>query len=51
MGTYGPYRKVSATQELGPDGKEPEIYKFYTNTEIRELVETKRKMLPTKNWI
>ncbi len=46
---YGPYKKVSATQELGADGKEPEIYKFYTNKEMRELIEAKAKMIPTNS--
>lgn len=46
---YGPYRQVSATQELGPNGKEPEIYKFYTNKEMRELIESRAKMIPSSN--
>lgn len=43
---YGPYKKVSAVQELGPNGEEPEIYKFYTNKEMRELIADKAKMIP-----
>jgi hypothetical protein len=37
----GPYKKVPASFE---GGKEHEIYKFYTNKEMQEIVEKLRKM-------
>jgi len=42
---YGPFRKIAAQQALDEDGKEPEIYKFYTNREMRDQIEQKQKML------
>lgn len=41
---YGPFTKIPQTMEMGKDGKEPELYKFYTNTEMRELIEKLKKM-------
>jgi hypothetical protein len=46
---YGPFRKIAAEQQLDDDGKEPEIYKFYTNREMRDQIEAKSKMLIGKD--
>ncbi len=46
---YGPFRKIAAQQEMDEDGKEPEIYKFYTNREMRDQIEAKAKMLIGKD--
>lgn len=42
---FGPFRRIPAAGvEPAADGKAPEIYKFSTNNEIRELMEKLRKM-------
>lgn len=41
---FGPFRKIPAELEVGEDNKEPEIYKFYTNMEIRELIGRLKKL-------
>ncbi len=35
---YGPFHKIPSAIDPGPDGKEPELYKFYTNNELRDLI-------------
>lgn len=35
---FGPFTKIPASIEADKDGKAPEIYKFYTNTEMRDLI-------------
>ncbi len=35
---YGPFTKIPASLKPDPDGKELELFKFYTNTEMRELI-------------
>lgn len=35
---FGPFHKIPSTIEPAPDGKEPELYKFYTNNEMRDLI-------------
>jgi hypothetical protein len=35
---FGPFTKIPATLEADKNGKAPEIYKFYTNGEIRQLI-------------
>ena len=41
---FGPFTKIPGTLEADKDGKAPEIYKFYTNTEMRELIDKLKKM-------
>lgn len=41
---FGPFNKIPGTLETDKDGKAPEIYKFYTNTEMRELIANLKKM-------
>lgn len=41
---FGPFRKIPAELEVTDDNKEPEIYKFYTNIEIRELIGKLKKL-------
>jgi hypothetical protein len=41
---FGPFTKIPGTLEADKDGKAPEIYKFYTNTEMRELIANLKKM-------
>lgn len=41
---FGPYKKIPGTLEAGENGKAPEIYKFYTNSEMRELISNLKKM-------
>ncbi len=41
---FGPFRKIPAELEVAEDNKEPEIYKFYTNMEIRELIGRLKKL-------
>lgn len=40
---YGPFTRIPGAIETDADGKLPEIFKFYTNTEMRELIEKLRK--------
>lgn len=35
---FGPFSKIPGTLESGKNGKAPEIYKFYTNSEMRDLI-------------
>ena len=37
---FGPFKKIPAQLDAAADNKDPEIYKFYTNTELRELIKT-----------
>lgn len=41
---FGPYTKIPGTLEADKNGKAPEIYKFYTNSGMRELIESFKKM-------
>ena len=41
---FGPFTKIPATLEADKNGKAPEIYKFYTNNEMRDLIATFKKM-------
>lgn len=41
---FGPFRKIPAELEVSDDNKEPEIYKFYLNLEIRELIGRLKKL-------
>lgn len=41
---FGPFQKIPGRIEPGEDGKAPEIYKFYTNTEIRETIANLKKL-------
>lgn len=36
---YGPFTRIPGAIETDAEGKLPEIFKFYTNTEMRELIE------------
>lgn len=36
---FGPYTKIPSTLEADKDGNAPELFKFYTNTEVRDLIE------------
>ncbi len=40
---FGPFTKIPGSFEVDKNGKAPEIYKFYTNTEVRELIEKLKK--------
>jgi hypothetical protein len=40
---YGPFNNIPGAIEPGKDGKEPELYKFYTNTQMRERVTNLKK--------
>lgn len=40
---FGPFTKIPGTLEADKDGKAPEVYKFYTNTEMRELIANLKK--------
>lgn len=41
---FGPFNKIPATLEANKDGKAPELYKLYTNKEMRELIDNFKKM-------
>jgi len=41
---FGPFNKIPGTLEADKNGKAPEIYKFYTNSEIRDLIVSLKKM-------
>jgi len=41
---YGPFTKIPAQLDADPDGKPLELFKFRTNNEVRELIETFKKM-------
>lgn len=41
---FGPFTKIPGSIEADKDGKAPEIYKFYTNGEMRELIANLKKM-------
>ncbi|WP_018616132.1 hypothetical protein [Segetibacter koreensis] len=41
---FGPFTKIPGTLEADKSGKAPEIYKFYTNSEMRELIANFKKM-------
>jgi hypothetical protein len=40
---FGPFTKIPASLDADPDGKPLELYKFRTNTEMREVIETMTK--------
>lgn len=35
---FGPFNKIPASIDTEKNGKAPEVYKFYTNTEMRDLI-------------
>jgi len=41
---FGPFTKIPSTLEADKNGNTPEIYKFYTNTEMRQLIQNFKKM-------
>jgi len=41
---FGPFTKIPGTLEADKNGKAPEIYKFYTNAEMRDLIANLKKM-------
>jgi hypothetical protein len=41
---FGPFTKIPGTLEADKTGKAPEIYKFYTNSGMRELIANFKKM-------
>ncbi|HEX8675876.1 MAG TPA: hypothetical protein VF700_01580 [Segetibacter sp.] len=41
---FGPFTKIPGTLEADKDGKTPELYKFYTNSEMRQLIANLKKM-------
>lgn len=41
---YGPFTKIPASLEKDKEGRAPEIYKFYTNSGMRELIANFKKM-------
>lgn len=44
INVYGPFTKIPGTLEVDKNGKVPEIYKFYTNSEMRQLISNLKKM-------
>lgn len=40
---FGPFNKIPSTLEADKNGNAPELYKFYTNTEMRELIANLKK--------
>ena len=40
---YGPFTKIPGTLDADEDGKAPEIYKFYTINELREVIANLKK--------
>ncbi len=40
---FGPFNKIPASLDADKNGKMPEIYKFYTNTEMRQLIASLKK--------
>ncbi len=40
---FGPFTKIPGSIETDADGKVPPIFKFYTNNEMRELIENLKK--------
>lgn len=46
---FGPFKKIPGKLDADKNGKEPEIYKFYTNTEMRELIDKFKKMTSSAN--
>lgn len=41
---FGPFSKIPGTLESDKNGKAPEIYKFYTNSEMRDLIAHLKKL-------
>ena len=41
---FGPFTKIPGTLEADKNGKTPELYKFYTNSEMRGLIASLKKM-------
>lgn len=41
---FGPFTKIPGTLEADKNGKAPEIFKFYTNSEMRDLITSFKKM-------
>lgn len=41
---FGPFTKIPGTLEADKNGKTPELYKFYTNGEMRRLIADLKKM-------
>lgn len=41
---FGPFNKIPGTLDADKNGNAPEIYKFYTNAEMRELISNLKKM-------
>ena len=41
---FGPFTKIPASLDPDKDGKTPEIFKFYTNTEMRQLIANLKKL-------
>jgi hypothetical protein len=40
---FGPFNKIPQTIEVDKNGNAPQIFKFYTNTGLRELIENLKK--------
>ena len=40
---FGPFTKIPGTLDADENGKAPEIYKFYTNNEMREVIANLKK--------
>jgi hypothetical protein len=40
---FGPFTGIPAEIEAGKDGKAPEMYKFFTNTQLRERIANFKK--------
>ena len=45
----GPFQLIPATLDPGPDGKGPELYKFYTSGEMREMITKLNKLTQVQN--
>ena len=44
INVYGPFTKIPGTLQADKNGKAPELYKFYTNEEMRELISRLKKL-------
>jgi hypothetical protein len=40
---FGPFTKIPGSLDADENGKAPEVFKFYTTTEMRELIANLKK--------
>lgn len=41
---FGPFTKIPGTLDADKNGNAPQLYKFYTNSEMRDLIDNLKKM-------